>query len=65
MRWRRGWKGTPVDDGDGARVAELVADPGLAIEEGRAARERVREDGLVTRLLADQLDLYARITSGA
>ena len=59
-----GWKGTPAAT-DGARVAELVADPGLAIELGRAAREDVRRSGLVTRLLADQLDLYARITSGA
>lgn len=58
------WKGTPSAD-DGARVARLVADPGEAIAEGRAARDRVRETGLVTRLLCDQLDLYARITSGA
>jgi hypothetical protein len=42
-----------------------VADPGLAIELGRAGRERVRSEQLVTRLLADQLELYARITSAA
>lgn len=68
-----GWKGTPAVTAAalpdaaarGARVAELVADPGLAVELGRAARETVRESHLVTRLLADQLDLYARITSGA
>jgi hypothetical protein len=67
------WKLTPAVTGDehagvserGARVAELVADAGLAIELGRAGRERVREQHLVTRLLADQLALYARITSGA
>ena len=58
------WKGTPAAT-DGERVAALVADPGLALEEARTARERVREDGLVTRLLADQLELYARITSAA
>jgi trehalose synthase len=59
-----GWKSTPAAT-DGARVAALVADPGEAVAEGRAARERVREHGLVTRLLADQLALYARITSAA
>jgi trehalose synthase len=67
------WKTTPVVTADelpsvaarGARVAELVADPGLALEQGRAGRERVRERQLVTRLLSDQLALYARITSGA
>ena len=59
-----GWKGTPTAT-DGARVAALVADPGEAIAEGRAARERVRESGLITRLLADELQLYARITSAA
>jgi trehalose synthase len=67
------WKATPAVTTEelggvgerGARVAELVADPGLALEVGRAGRERVRAEGLVTRLLADQLDLYARITSGA
>jgi trehalose synthase len=66
------WKTTPavIEEGAGdaarrgARVAELVADPGLALELGRAGRERVRAGGLITRLLADQLDLYARITSG-
>jgi len=59
-----GWKGTPSST-DGARVAALVADPGEAVAEGRAARDRVRESGLVTRLLCDQLSLYARITSAA
>jgi trehalose synthase len=57
------WKGTPaaLGSGAGARIAELVADPGLAIEAGRAEREEVREHGLVTRLLADQLRLYAEL----
>ena len=31
------------------RLVELVRDPGLAIEMGRAGRERVRERFLVTR----------------
>src|SRR4051794_27548846 len=59
-----GWKSTPAAT-DGARIAALVADPGGAVAEGRAARDRVRAHGLVTRLLADQLDLYARITFAA
>ena len=46
-------------------MAELVADTGLAIELGRAGREMVRERHLVTRLLLDELRLYARIVSGA
>lgn len=56
------WKGTPAAT-DGERIAALVADPGLAVQEARAARERVCEGGLVTRLLADQLELYARLAS--
>src|SRR4051794_1639560 len=65
------WKGTPAVTGPGSaeergrRVAELVADTGLAIELGRAGREMVRERHLVTRLLLDELRLYARIVSGA
>ena len=43
-----------------ARVVELVGDPGLAIEMGRAGRERVRERFLVTRVLEDELGLLAR-----
>jgi trehalose synthase len=38
-----------------ARVVELVEDPGLAVEMGRAGRERVRERFLVTRSLEDEL----------
>lgn len=68
------WKRTPVVAAErgaegaaraGAAVAELVADPGLALERGTAGRDRVRASGLVTRLLADQLALYARIVSAA
>ena len=56
------WKGTPtVDEGDSAtvarRVEELVRDPGLAIELGAAARERVRTRHLITRAVEDELGL--------
>ena len=44
-----------------ARVVELIGDPGLATEMGRAGRERVRERFLVTRVLADELELLARL----
>ncbi len=44
-----------------ARVVELVGDPGLAIEMGRAGRGRVRERFLVTRVLEDELRLLARL----
>ena len=65
------WKQTPAVTGPGTaeergrRVAELVADTGLAIELGRGGREMVRERHLVTRLLLDELRLYAEILSGA
>ena len=65
------WKGTPAVTGPGTaeelgrRVAELVEDTGLAIELGRAGREMVRERHLVPRLLLDELQLYAKILSGA
>ena len=42
-----------------ARVVELIGDPGLATEMGRAGRERVRERFLITRVLADELELLA------
>ena len=56
------WKGTPVvEDGDAAtvaeRVEELVRDPGLAVERGAEARERVRAQHLITRALEDELRL--------
>jgi trehalose synthase len=38
-----------------ARILELVRDPGLAVEMGRAGRERVREEFLVTAALAREL----------
>lgn len=41
------------------RIVELVSDPGLAIEMGRAGRERVRERFLITRALEDELHLLA------
>jgi trehalose synthase len=43
------------------RIAELVRDPGLAMEMGRAGRERVRERFLVTRVLEDELRLLASL----
>ena len=38
-----------------ARLVELVRDPGLAVEMGRAGRERVREEFLVTAALTREL----------
>jgi trehalose synthase len=46
------------------RVAELVQDPGLAIELGTAGRRRVQQDGLVTRLLEDELRLLESVLAG-
>jgi trehalose synthase len=56
------WKGTPVIDAGeaaviAARVEELVRDPGLAVEQGAAARERVRARHLITHALEDELQL--------
>ena len=45
----------------GERIADLVEDPGLAVQLGRAGRERVRERFLVTRLLADELALLGQL----
>jgi trehalose synthase len=42
-----------------ARIVELVRDPGLAIEMGRAGRERVRENFLVTSALERELRALA------
>ena len=39
------------------RIVELVRDPGLAIEMGRAGREHVRERFLVTRALEAELSV--------
>jgi trehalose synthase len=44
-----------------ARVVELVRDPGLAVQMGRAGRERVRERFLVTRMLEDELAALASV----
>jgi trehalose synthase len=44
-----------------ARLVELVRDPGLAVEMGRAGRERVRERFLVTRMLEDELGALASV----
>ena len=56
------WKGTPVvEEGDAesvaAQVEGWVRDPGLAIELGRAGRERVKERHLITRAVEDELGL--------
>ena len=60
------WKGKPVvDEGDAeqiaARVVELVRDPGLAVEVGAQARERVRARHLITHALEDELRLAASL----
>ena len=60
------WKGKPViDEGDAqqiaARVEELVRDPGLAVEVGAQARERVRARHLITHALEDELRLAASL----
>ena len=41
------------------RIVELIADPDKAAAMGRAGREKVREQFLITRLLEDHLDLLA------
>ena len=60
------WKGKPVvDEGDAeeiaARIEELVRDPGLAVEVGAQARERVRARHLITHALEDELRLAASL----
>ena len=54
---RDGIEGYLTDDIEAAaaRIVELVRDPGLAIDMGRAGQERVRERFLVTRALEDEL----------
>jgi trehalose synthase len=44
-----------------ARLVELVRDPGLAVEMGRAGRERVRERFLVTAALERELRALASL----
>jgi trehalose synthase len=48
-----------------ARVAELVQEPGMAIELGNAGRAHVQEHFLVTRLLEDELRLLASVAGTA
>jgi hypothetical protein len=57
------WKGTPVADADPEQIAELVTDPGLAIEQGEAGRERVKQGHLVTTLAENELRLLASFQS--
>jgi trehalose synthase len=45
----------PSAEDAAARIVELVRDPGLAVEMGRAGRERVREQFLVTAALEREL----------
>lgn len=52
---------TNTPDETGARIVELIRDPGLAIEMGRAGRDRVRERFLVTRALEDELRLLGTV----
>jgi trehalose synthase len=47
------------------RMAELVQDPGLAIQLGSAGRRRVQERFLVTRLLEDELRLLSSVAGSA
>ena len=47
-----------------ARLVELVRDPGLAVEMGRAGRERVRERFLVTAALERELRALSALSAG-
>ena len=49
----------PTEDEAAAHIVELVRDPGLAVEMGRAGRERVREHFLVTAALERELRAVA------
>jgi trehalose synthase len=62
-----GTSGYLVDDtaSMAARMAELVRDPGLAIELGSAGRRRVQERFLLTRLLEDELQLLRSVSGTA
>jgi trehalose synthase len=48
-----------TEDEAAAHIVELVRDPGLAVEMGRAGRERVREQFLVTAALERELQALA------
>jgi glycosyltransferase involved in cell wall biosynthesis len=60
---RDGVDGFLTDDPEAtaARLVELVRDPGLAVEMGRAGRERVRERFLVTAAAERELRLLAEL----
>ena len=55
---------TDTPEETAGRIVELVRDPGLAIEMGKAGHERVRERFLVTRALEDELRLLGTVVSG-
>lgn len=55
----------PEPEQAAARIVELVRDPGLAIEMGRAGRERVREEFLVTSALERELRALAATVKAA
>jgi trehalose synthase len=57
------WKGTPVVEANPEQIAELVTDPGLAIELGEAGRERVMREHLITALAESELRLLASFQS--
>jgi hypothetical protein len=57
------WKGTPVVEADPIRIAEVVGDPGLAIELGAEGQQRVRERHLITHLAENELRLLASFQS--
>ncbi|HEY2601787.1 MAG TPA: hypothetical protein VGI67_09540, partial [Thermoleophilaceae bacterium] len=65
------WKGTPMvsarsedpPEATAGRIAELVNDPGLAVDVGRAGHELVRRDHLITRLAENELRLLASFQS--
>jgi trehalose synthase len=60
---RDGVDGFLVDEPEAAaaRLVELVRDPGLAVEMGRAGRERVREQFLVTAAAERELRLLGEL----
>ena len=57
-----GWNGFLVDSPDraAARIVQLLKDPGLREQIGSRARESVRQNFLMSRLLEDWLDLLCR-----
>ena len=63
---QHGHSGFVVDDtaSMAARLTELVQDPGLAAEMGRAGRAHVQDHFLVTRLLEDELRLLESVAGG-